>query len=225
MKIKRNKNTDFDNTSAPTLENEADNKVDKNSKNNKLKKRLTVIIPVILFLSGLYLLSLVFAPKLVPYFKSGDVQKAVDTSLPESGNDRLYIPKLGVNAPVRAGNAAVMNNGGVWHRYPELGDPVKGGNFIMSAHRWHTGKTPAETVAQSPFYNMDRMIIGDSLFVDFEGKRYKYEIYDIEQIKPDQTEIEAPLKEGEEPHLTLYTCTLKGSADGRVVLFARLINI
>lgn len=186
------------------------------------KKRLGVILPVILLLSGLYILSLVFAPKLVPYFKAGSVKKAIDSSLPQTGNDRLYIQKLGVNAPIRTSNAAVMNNGGVWHRFPELGDPVKGGNFILSAHRWHTGKTPAETIAQSPFYNMDKVAVGDNIFVDFDGKRYKYEVYDVKQVKPDQTEIEAPLAEGEEPHMTLYTCTLKGSADGRVVVFARL---
>jgi len=193
------------------------------------KKRLGVILPVLLLLSGLYILSLVFAPKLVPYFKSGSVQKAVDSSLPQKGNDRLYIPKyipkLGVNAPLKSGDASVMNNGGVWHRFPELGDPVAGGNFILSAHRWHTGKTPAETIAQSPFYNMDQIGVGDSLFVDFDGKRYKYVVYETYQVKPDQTEIEAPLAEGEDPKMTLYTCTLKGSADGRVVIQARLAKI
>lgn len=191
----------------------------------KWKKRLSIAIPVVLLLSGLYLLGLVFAPKLVPYFKAGEVQKAIDSSAPEKGNDRLYIQKLGVNAPLKAGDASVMKNGGVWHRLPGLGDPVAGGNFILSAHRWQTGKTPAETIAQSPFYNMDRMVVGDSIFVDFDGKRYKYEIYEIYQIKPDQTEIEAPLASGEDPKMTLYTCTLKGAADGRVVLQARLVKL
>ncbi len=191
----------------------------------KWKKRLGIAIPIVLLLSGLYLLSLVFAPKLVPYLRAGGVQKAIDSSIPEKGNDRLYIQKLGVNAPLKAGDASVMNNGGVWHRLPELGDPVAGGNFILSAHRWQTGKTPAETIAQSPFYNMDRMRVGDSIFVDFDGKRYKYEIYEIYQIKPDQTEIESPLASGEDPKMTLYTCTLKGAADGRVVLQARLVKL
>lgn len=192
---------------------------------SKWRRRLGIALPIVMLLAGLYLLSLVFAPKLVPYFKSGSVQKAIDSSPPQQGNDRLYIQELGVNAPIKSGDASVMNNGGVWHRFPELGDPVKGGNFILSAHRWHTGKTPAETIAQSPFYNMDRVAVGDNLFVDFEGKRYKYEVYELKQIKPDQTEIEAPLAEGEEPHMTLYTCTLKGAADGRVVIFARLVKL
>jgi LPXTG-site transpeptidase (sortase) family protein len=195
------------------------------SKANRSKKVLSIALPILLLFSGLYLLSLVFAPKLVPYFNAADVQKAIDSSAPEKGNDRLYIQKLGVNAPVKSGDASVMNNGGVWHRLPSLGNPVEGGNFILSAHRWQTGKTPAETIAQSPFYNMDQMVVGDSIFVDFEGKRYKYEIYEIYQIKPDQTEIEAPLAIGEDPKMTLYTCTLKGAADGRVVIQARLVKL
>lgn len=188
----------------------------------KWKKRASFILPIILLLGGLYMLSLVFAPKMVPYFKAGAVQKALDNNLPQQGNDRLYIQKLGVNAPIRVGGAEVMNNGGVWHRLPKLGDPISGGNFILSAHRWHTGKTPAETIAQSPFYNMDRVQTGDNIFVDFEGKRYKYVVYETYQVKPDQTEIEAPLASGEDPKMTLYTCTLKGSSDGRVVIQARL---
>lgn len=186
------------------------------------KKRVGFILPIILLLSGLYMLGLVFAPKMVPYFKASKVQKALDNNLPQKGDDRLYIQKLGVNAPIRVGGAEVMNNGGVWHRLPKLGDPVAGGNFILSAHRWHTGKTPAETIAQSPFYNMDRVQTGDNIFVDFEGKRYKYVVYETYQVKPDQTEIEAPLASGEDPKMTLYTCTLKGSSDGRVVIQARL---
>lgn len=188
----------------------------------KWKKRLGIALPILLLLSGIYMLCLVFSPKLVPYLNSGDVKKTIDSSSPEQDNDRLYIQKLGVNAPLKAGDASVMNNGGVWHRYPDLGDPVKGGNFILSAHRWHTGKTPAETIAQSPFYNMDRVAVGDSILVDFGGKRYKYEVYEVYQVKPDQVEIEAPLASGEDPKMTLYTCTLKGSNDGRVVIQARL---
>lgn len=191
---------------------------------NRWRQRLFFVVPVALLVGGLYFLSLVLSPKLIPYLNSGDVREAIGSTLPQKGNDRIYIQKLGVSVPFRAGDASVMKDG-AWHRFPELGDPVMGGNFILSAHRWHSGKTPAETIAQSPFYNMDRMAVGDSVVIDFEGQRYKYEIYKIYQVKPEQTEIEAPIAAGEEPRMTLYTCTLKGSADGRVVLLARLVKV
>ncbi len=191
---------------------------------SKLKKVLKVVLPIIPLVVGLYLLSLVFAPKLTPYLNSGKVEKTLNGTLPEKGNDRVYIQKLGVNVELNTGGAEAMNGGNAWHRFPDRGDPVVGGNFIISAHRWIRGNTPQETIKQSPFYNTDRLIVGDSIVIDFDGARYKYEIFEIFNIKPDQTEIEDPLKDGEEPHMTLYTCTLKGSADGRVVIRARLVK-
>lgn len=191
----------------------------------KLKKVLLTLLPIILLGAGLYTLSLVYAPKLAPILNRGKVEKALSTNLPVKGDDRVYIQKLGVNVKLRTGGAEAMHAGNAWHRFPERGDPVQGGNFIISAHRWIRGNTPAATIAQSPFYNTDQLKVGDSIVVDFDGARYKYEIFDIFGIKPNQTEIEDPLPEGQEPYMTLYTCTLKGSADGRVVIRARLVKV
>lgn len=206
-----------------TIENDSLKKSGR--KRTKLKRRLGLAIPIVLFVGGIYTLSLVFAPKLAPILNRGRVEKALTGTLPEKGNDRVYIQKLGVNVKLNTGGAEAMHAGNAWHRFPERGDPVKGGNFIVSAHRWIRGNTPQETIKQSPFYNTDRLSVGDSIVVDFEGQRYKYEIFEIFDIKPDQTEIEDPLPEGEEPYMTLYTCTLKGSADGRVVVRARLARV
>ncbi len=190
------------------------------AKRSKLKKFIFSTIPLMAFAAGIYILSLAYAPKLVPIFKSGQVDAAINESAPDPNQDRLYIKKLGVNVEIKVGGPEVMRDG-VWHRFPELGDPTQGGNFIVSAHRWKTGKTPAETIAQSPFYNADQLKTGDELFVDYQGKRYKYQIYETFQIKPNQTEIEDPAPAGE-AYLTLYTCTLGGSSDGRVVIRAKL---
>jgi LPXTG-site transpeptidase (sortase) family protein len=190
----------------------------------KVWRTLSLVIPILSLVAGFYVLSLVYAPKLTPLLNAGRVEKAINSSTPEKGNDRIYIQKLGINVPVKAGDASVMKDS-VWHRYPERGNPVTGGNFIVSAHRWHRGNTPAETIAQSPFYNADRLTNGDSIFVDWEGKRYKYEIDRTYEVEPDQVEIEAPINPGEEAKLTLYTCTLKGAADGRVVVEAKLAEV
>ena len=179
------------------------------------------VVPILLLVAGVYTLMLAFAPKFTPLLNSGKVEKAINTNIPEVGDDRIYIQKLGIDMPIRTGDASVMKDS-IWHRIPERGDPVKGGNFILSAHRWKTGKNPAETIAQSPLYNADRLEVGDDLFVDFEGRRYKYQIYETYQVKPDQVEIEAPVVPGDQAKLTLYTCTLKGASDGRVVIQARL---
>lgn len=209
-------------TRTENLEQVAQNEKKSVSKRRKIFSLTLPIIPLIL---GLYVLSLVFAPKLTPYLNAGKVQKTINETLPVRGNDRVYIQKLGVNVKLNTGGAEAMNAGNAWHRFPERGDPVKGGNFIISAHRWIRGNTPQETVKQSPFYNTDQLKVGDPIVIDFEGKRYKYEIYEISQVKPDQTEIEEPVEEDDKARMTLYTCTLKGAADGRIVVYARLVKL
>lgn len=194
---------------------------DRNSQPSSIGSKIMTVVPILLLVAGVYTLMLAFAPKFTPLLNSGKVEKAINNGLPKIGDDRLYVEKLGINMPVKAGVASVMKDS-IWHRIPERGDPVKGGNFILSAHRWKTGKNPAETIAQSPLYNADRLEVGDDLFVDFEGRRYKYQIYETYQVKPDQVEIEAPVEAGGQAKLTLYTCTLKGASDGRVVIQARL---
>lgn len=138
-------------------------------------------------------------------------------TLKEPEGDRVIIPKIGVNVPINTGGAEALNDG-AWHRFPERGDPVKGGNFILSAHRFEIGLTPGETARKSPFYHIEKMNVGDQVIVDFHKKRYAYEITQMKEVKPNQVEIEAP---SDEAKMTLYTCTLKGETDGREVVIAK----
>jgi sortase A len=131
--------------------------------------------------------------------------------------NRLYIPKLKLNVPY--GDTEDALNSGAWHRYPERGDPEKGGNFILAGHRFEMGWTYQEISKKSPFYHIDQLQVGDAIFIDFGGKRYQYAIEDRLRVKPTQVEIEAP---SDNPKLTLYTCTLGGEMDGREVVIARL---
>jgi sortase A len=55
---------------------------------------------------------------------------------------------------------------------------------------------------------------------DGKGKRYTYYVDKIFDVKPTQTEIEAPSKDAK---LTLYTCSLGGSSDVRLVLIAKQV--
>jgi sortase A len=132
--------------------------------------------------------------------------------------DRLYIPQINVNVSIETGADSSVLEKGAWHRKPENGDPVRGGNFVLSAHRFVMSFTPQGTAIKSPFYNIGKLVIGDRIFVDYQGKRYQYEISDTYTVKPDAVEIESPTKE---PQLTLYSCTLQGSSDGRDVIIAK----
>ena len=108
---------------------------------------------------------------------------------------------------------------GAWWRQPQNGNPADGGNFILSAHRFIMGLTPEKTLKKSPFYNIGRLENGDQIIIDYDGKRYVYEITKKFSVKPDSIEIE---KRTKEPQMTLYSCTFGGSSDGRDVFIAKL---
>ena len=186
--------------------------------NQRRQKRrfpfILIVITIVLFGGGLYLLSLVTAPVILPYVSP----KTVDLEsieAPEVSNNRIIIPKIDVDIQYGEGEVA-LDRGAQW-RFPERGNPEDGGNFIIAAHRFALAATPQATLVKSPFYHIDKLVIGDEIIVDYDGKRYGYKVEKIYDVKPTQIEIEAP---STTPKLTLYTCSLGGSSDGRVVIEA-----
>lgn len=168
---------------------------------------------LVLIGGGLYVLSLVTAPVILPVL---NVVKPIDPkelAKPSAKDDRIIIPKIGVNIAYGKGQSA-LDNGAEW-RKPENGSPQDGGNFIIAAHRFSLAPTPTETYRKSPFYHIDKLAVGDNIIVDYDGTRYGYRVSEILSVKPDQVEIE---DRGDTDKLTLYSCTLGGSRDGRIVL-------
>ncbi|MEO8863294.1 MAG: class E sortase [Candidatus Saccharimonadales bacterium] len=182
----------------------------------KPKKRKIVfsILALLMFLAGLYILVMIYAPKLVTIpilSRQASMQIA-----PADKQDYIVIPKINLKVAINSGTEAVLQKG-AWHRFPERGDPEKGGNFILAAHRFIIGWTPGQTRTNSPFYNINRLSVGDPISVQFNGKMYQYKITKKYSVKPSDVAIEAP---SDEAKMTLYSCTFKGSADGRDVIEA-----
>lgn len=172
---------------------------------------------LVLVLGGLYLLMLNLSPGLIAakYIKSSiDLDTSNDTT---DQRNRIQVAKINLEVAFYASDDPKILDRGVWHRYPERGDPKKGGNFILSAHRFELGMSPVGTKEKSPFYNIDKLAIGDEIKIYFDQQWYVYKIDKIYTVKPQQVSIESP---SETAKLTLYTCSLKGAADGRVVLEA-----
>lgn len=179
--------------------------------------RFLLFLSAILLAAGIYLLALVLTPNIAAL----SPPKEIDIkALSEPTVDRIYIPKIGVDVPLIDGGTEVLDKG-AWHRFPERGDPEKGGNFIISAHRFSLGLTPGKTRTKSPFYHIEKLDTGDQIIVDFNKKRYGYEITSHKQVKPNETSIEDSLDSGDDPRMTIYTCTFKGESDGREVFFAK----
>lgn len=180
-----------------------------------------VILPLLLLLGGGYILLLAVAPVL-PDPAEGQVAKDVTSKKPEIKDDRLYIPSINVAVTIVGGDSPAALEQGAWHRKPENGDPVKGGNFVLSAHRFTLGWTPRQTQINSPFYHIDKIQLKDQMYVDFQGKRYAYEVSKLYKVDKKASEIEHA---SVEPKMTLYSCDLRGENAGRVVVEAKPMGI
>jgi LPXTG-site transpeptidase (sortase) family protein len=174
------------------------------------------IIAVVLIAASLYLASLVASPFLSLQFHLTHYSPGLSETKVSQEN-RLYIPRIGVDITYKTGDESVLDMN-AWHRFPERGNPEKGGNFILAAHRFELAPTPAETYRKSPFFGIDQLQKDDEIIVDFEGKRYYYQVTEKYTVDPNQTAIEAT---STTPKLTLYSCTLGGELDGREVIEAR----
>ncbi len=170
-------------------------------------------VAVLLLGGGLYVLSLVTAPVVLPALQAVKPIDPQTLSKPTVKDNRIIIPKLGINIAYGKGQQA-LDNGAEW-RKPANGNPEDGGNFVIAAHRFYLAPTPTETVRKSPFYHIDKMTVGDNIIIDYNGKRYGYRVAKILDVKPDQVEIEQP---NGTDKLTLYSCSLGGARDGRIVL-------
>ncbi len=166
---------------------------------------------------GFYLLYLLYSAPSGAVNDTRTQQAFVAARPVVSSTDTLYIPKINVEAPVRTGDVSALANGGIWHRAPENGSPEKGGNFVLAGHRYVFSLTPDHVKQQSVLYNLDRLQIGDTFFVDYKNKRYHYTVNKTLEVKPHATYIE---QKTAEPRLTLYSCTLQGANDGRIVVIA-----
>ncbi len=144
-------------------------------------------------------------------------EKNIPTSKLKTVNnqDLLQIPSISFASGILEGSdAKIINKGGAWRR-PNSSTPVKGGNTVFVAHRYIPGYT------NQSFYNLPKIKIGDKFSVFWEQKEYIYETFDIREVLPTATEVEANTKES---IITLYTCTPLWTSDKRLVVRAKLIE-
>ena len=191
------------------------------SATKRRKNYILPIIAVIMIASGIYLLALISTPLIMSQTinpKNNSTSQLISKTKDKITENRLYIPKIDINLPYASGGAETMEHG-AWWRKPENGNPKDGGNFVLSAHRFIMGLTPRQTLRKSPFYNIDKLTVGDEMVIDYNGARYIYVISEKRSVKPEAIEIE---QRTDQPQLTLYSCTLGGANDGRDVLIAKL---
>ncbi len=130
----------------------------------------------------------------------------------ETGN-WLVIEKVGIKAALREGSdiGVLDREEGAWHQAGIVGQD----NFVVAGHRFQFLPPNTHT-----FFNLDKVVPGDVLTVWWEGQRFDFRVYQIRTVDNTDTAILLP---GEQPRLTLYTCT-DSSLQKRLVILAQPTN-
>ena len=144
----------------------------------------------------------------------------IKNALPEAqyavSPNRLIITKIGVNAPIVEGkNEQVGLNKGSW-RVPESSTPDKGGNTVITGHRFKY--LPPNNLT---FYLLNKLETGDIISVIWQEKDYYYRVKEVKVVPATELSILNPT---EEAIVTLFTCDPVYSTKNRLVVIGELIK-
>ena len=202
------------------------------------KRNIRHIIPLVvialIILTGLFLQynRRIFAP-IMAYVSpdTGDVSssiEAVDPTITDnvSPDPRLIIPKINVDAPVAFGIpnsevSAAMSRGVAHFSIPGANAlPGQIGNLAISGHS--AGDVYNSNPYKFIFSGLERLEVGDLIYVNYESTRYTYQMVRREVVSPNN--VAALVYETDKPMLTLITCTPLGSTRYRLLITAEQIS-
>jgi len=135
-----------------------------------------------------------------------------------SGPNRLIIPTMMLDQAALEGPVSNWFNilyKGIW-RWPNSSTPDKGGNTVFLSHRFsYTGPRGA-------FYYLNKLQVGDTIGLVWNGKLYKYSVVSSQTVPPTDTTIEDNTSDAQ---ITLFTCTPLWHPVNRLVVVAKLESI
>lgn len=192
----------------------------------KLARVNTVLLVAIIFVNG-YVIALPFIPSIIFWAQKQDghrqqqlearihTQPGDGANSPKSHGEQLTIPSMGLDEAVHEGPTAKTLRQGLWHR-PKTSTPDKGSNTVIVGHRL------TYTDPQGTLYHLDKVKIGDSVGLTWNGKQYIYKVSKTKVVKATEISVEAP---SDRPQLTVYTCTPLWLPEDRLVVIADLQEI
>ncbi len=124
---------------------------------------------------------------------------------------RIVIPSLEMDHVVWEGVERDVLKNGPGHM-PWTALPGQPGNAVISGHR---------TTYGAPFFNLDKLEIGDGITIETATGSHVYEVREILIVEPTAVEV-TEFREG--AWLTLTTCTPIYSAAQRLVIHAELVD-
>lgn len=151
-----------------------------------------------------------------------------NADVPVGPDTKMIIPKINVDAPIvmnvgpsNAEQLQAMRNGIAHVRYPGASaEPGQIGNSVFSAHS--SSDWTDSGAYKFIFVQLERLAVDDVVYINYQSKRYTYKVYDIKVVAP--TDIGALNYTGNDPVITLITCTPLGTAQKRLLVFAKQVS-
>lgn len=143
-------------------------------------------------------------------------------------DSRLIIPKINVDVPAIYGvgndydsQMAAMEKGVAHFAIPGANShPGEVGNTVLSGHSSNDLFDPGDY--KFIFAQLDKLAIGDTVYANYQGKRYTYVISKKEVVKP--TEVNKLVYPTTKPVMTLITCTPLGTSRNRLLVTADQVS-
>lgn len=210
----------------------------------KVKKQATKIrgsrhfIPIVAALSVVLIFvflqyNRVFIATVNAYVSPGSVDPQNIVIDPSAGttvsaDPRLIIPKINVDVPAVYGvgadhnsQMAAMEKGVAHFAIPGANShPGEVGNTVLSGHSSNDLFDPGDY--KFIFAQLDNLVVGDTLYANYEGTRYTYVITKKEVVLP--TQVDKLIYPTDKPVMTLITCTPLGTAEKRLLITAEQIS-
>lgn len=151
-----------------------------------------------------------------------------NSSVPVGPDTKMIIPKINVDAPIVMGvgptnedQLKAMSDGIAHVKYPgAIADPGQVGNAVFSAH---SSSDWTDTGAYKfIFVQLDHLAVDDVVYINYQSKQYTYKVYDVKTVAPN--DVGALNYTGSDPVITLITCTPLGTAQKRLLVFAKQIS-
>jgi sortase A len=150
------------------------------------------------------------------------------TDLAVSPDPKLIIPKINVDVPAiwdtkpdYDSQMAAMTKGVAWFGIPGANShPGQVGNTVLSGHSSNDLLDQGDY--KFIFARLDHLTSGDSIFVNYQSKRYTYTVTKTQVVAP--TDVSALVYPTTKPILTLITCTPLGTSQNRLLVTAEQVS-
>lgn len=175
----------------------------------------------------------VFISNVMAYVSPGsiDPQNIVldpSTDISVAPDPRLIIPKINVDVPAiydvgsdYASQMTAMEKGVAHFAIPGASShPGQIGNTVLSGHSSNDLFDSGDY--KFIFAQLDKLAVGDSIYINYQSKRYTYTVTKMEVVQPD--EVGKLVYPTTKPILTLITCTPLGTALHRLLVTAEQIS-